>query len=144
MIEILDYERWKLHLDSNYVSKEIHLVFYCLFSPCILCTITLQRLEYFIMGDFQKAICSLRPINYTDFCSIISIKGNNWNTFFFFLILPKNSGTAPRSRQTPSHSEEFTYRKSSEVFSVCKVLQLQLKSREFNFCRHQRWSNLLH
>lgn len=84
MIEIFDYERWKLHLDSNYVSKEIHLVFYCLFSPCILCTITLQRLEYFIMGDFQKAICSLRPINCTDFCSIISIKGNNWNTFLFF------------------------------------------------------------
>lgn len=142
-MEIFDYERWRLHLDSNYISKEIHLVFYCLFSPCILCTRNMQGLEYFISGDFQKAVCSVRPISYIDFYNTMSIKGNNWN-ILFFKTPPINAGTAPWSRQTPSNSEEFTYRKSSEVFSVWKVLQLQLKSREFHFCHHQSWSHLLH
>lgn len=53
-MEIFDYERWRLHLDSNYVSKEIRLVFYCLFFPCILCTRNIQWLEYFILGGFKK------------------------------------------------------------------------------------------
>lgn len=109
-MEIYDYERWGLHLDSNYISKEIHLVFYCLFSPCTLCRRTIQRLEYFTSGDFQKAVCLVRPISYTDFCNIMSIKGNNWN-MLFFKNLPKNTGTTLWSRQTPSNSVELTYRK---------------------------------
>lgn len=94
-------------------------------------------------GDFQKAVCSIKPISYTDSSNIMSIKGNNW-TILFFKTLPKNIGTAPWSKETPSNSKEVAYRISSEVFSVWKVLQLQLKSREFNFCQHQGWGNLLH
>ena len=65
------------------------------------------RAGIFHIGRLPKScLHSVRSIRYTNFCSIISIMGNYWNTHCF-KNLPKNSGRGPWNWQTPANSTKL-------------------------------------